>query len=317
MRAFYSLISNQTKDSFILTTTNYQLSHYKKPPKHPPHPLLPVLLKKTNPTTRNKTTLGTDNYKRSLRRSFSRAKLLAFFNTDLTHFITLTYSGTTHTPEDVQKHIKLLIKKQKRNYSQSGGPKNNNLTNNTVETTKTHESLSVNVANTKSQTLSEKANTKQKSHRRTEEVHRNKANTFKYIYVMEYQKRGSIHVHMICNNWLEYDSLRVGKLSVKLWDKGFSDVRTIESFDSNFKPYLYLFKYMHKTERIGSSFIHTSRNIDKTIQLDYRDYIDKLKRGNVFYKEDYEFLLNERKARITKEYYKTPQKNIVGEEERL
>jgi len=83
----------------------------------------------------------------------------------------------------------------------------------------------------------------------------------KYIFIMEYQKRGSIHVHMIANNFLTLQVNTNGYDELKYWAKGFSSVLHIEDFDNNFRPYLYLFKYMKKAQRIGASFVHTSRNL--------------------------------------------------------
>lgn len=100
--------------------------------------------------------------------------------------------------------------------------------------------------------------------------------TAKYIFIMEYQKRGSIHVHMIANNFFTLQVNANGYRELAYWRKGFSSVLTIKDFDNNFKPYLYLFKYMKKSQRIGKSFVHTSRNLnnytethDTTINLDH------------------------------------------------
>lgn len=88
----------------------------------------------------------------------------------------------------------------------------------------------------------------------------------KYIYVLEWQKRGSLHVHMITNqlytekNKNNYDYLPD-------WKHGFSSVLSITGADSNFKPYLYLFKYMKKSQRIGKSFVHSSRNLNNYKQI--------------------------------------------------
>lgn len=83
----------------------------------------------------------------------------------------------------------------------------------------------------------------------------------KYVYVMEYQKRGSIHVHMISNLFFTIHVNDNGYPSITGWDHGFTSCLTIRDFDSNFRPYLYLFKYMRKAQRIGQSFLHTSRNL--------------------------------------------------------
>lgn len=85
--------------------------------------------------------------------------------------------------------------------------------------------------------------------------------TPKYIYVFEYQKRGAIHVHMIANDAFLLQVNANGYKELVHWPKGFSSVLSINDFDNNFRPYLYLFKYMKKSQRIGKSFVHSSRNL--------------------------------------------------------
>lgn len=90
----------------------------------------------------------------------------------------------------------------------------------------------------------------------------------KYIYVFEYQKRGAIHVHMIANDAFLLQVNRNNHKELVDWPKGFSSVLSINDFDSNFRPYLYLFKYMKKSQRIGKSFVHSSRNLSNYTLLE-------------------------------------------------
>lgn len=92
--------------------------------------------------------------------------------------------------------------------------------------------------------------------------------TPKYIYIMEYQKRGSIHVHMIANNFFTLQVNKNGYNELANWPKGFSSILTINDLDENFKPYLYLFKYMKKAQRIGHSFVHSSRNLTNYYEVE-------------------------------------------------
>lgn len=92
-------------------------------------------------------------------------------------------------------------------------------------------------------------------------------NHLKYIYVFEWQKRGSLHIHMITNNALTTYTNKNNYRSLKYWKHGYTSILTINDFDHNFKPYLYLFKYMKKAQRIGKSFVHTSRNINNYLKL--------------------------------------------------
>lgn len=89
----------------------------------------------------------------------------------------------------------------------------------------------------------------------------------KYIYIFEWQKRGSLHVHLITNNKLTTYTNQNGYPSLTYWRHGFTSMLHITDFDKNFKPYLYLFKYMRKAQRIGKSFIHSSRNLKN-----YKEY---------------------------------------------
>jgi hypothetical protein len=193
-------------------------------------------------SVRMSSSVSSVSYQRSLRRAFSNAKMLAFFNPDLTNFITLTYANLQTDIIQCQQHIKDLIK----NYYPG----------------------------------------------------------LKYIYVFELQDRGAIHVHMITDNKINTTKIKFHN-SLIGWKHGFSDVRTISDFDSNFKPYIYLFKYMNKTQRVGKSFIHRSRNFDEIKVVDYAKYVNALQEGNIYYKEDYKFDIDGRSCSISKKYYKT------------
>jgi len=131
-----------------------------------------------------------------------------------------------------------------------------------------------------------------------------KKNPFKYIYVFERQKRGAIHIHMVTNGGFQLQINKNGHRELKNWPHGFTSVLDIKDFDNNFKPYLYLFKYMQKAQRIGKSFIHTSKTFDKIINVDYDYYIEQLAEGNIIYEEDYNYTLNEENHSISKDYFR-------------
>lgn len=173
--------------------------------------------KPSRPSRRSESVYGTKSYNDALQRAFNRAKQQIYFNPDMKYFVTFTYKGADHTPEQVLHDIKMFIKRESR---------------------------------------------------------RDRAQRcqIKYIYVMEYQKRGSIHVHMIANDFFSVQVNKNGYKELVNWQKGFSSVLHIKDFDSNFRPYLYLFKYMRKAQRIGKSFIHASRNLSQSI--DISDNID-------------------------------------------
>ncbi len=83
----------------------------------------------------------------------------------------------------------------------------------------------------------------------------------KYLFIVEKQSRGALHVHMIANNFLDTYKNKNAYKSITHWPHGFSSILDITDLDSNFKPYLYLFKYLKKSQRIGKSFTHTSNNL--------------------------------------------------------
>lgn len=173
-------------------------SHHSRSKKRQPH---------KKGLTRTESVYGSKSYNDALQRAFNKAKEQVFFNPDMNQFITLTYRGTDHKPEDVLHDVKMLIQRESRS-------------------------------------------------------DRAKRGELKYIYIMEYQKRGSIHVHMIANNLFSLQVNKNGYNELRYWPKGYSSVLQISDFDQNFRPYLYLFKYMRKSQRIGKSFVHSSRNLN-------------------------------------------------------
>ena len=125
----------------------------------------------------------------------------------------------------------------------------------------------------------------------------------KYIYVLEYQKRGSIHVHMIANEEFTMHINKNGYNSLTLWKHGFSSVLHIKDFDKNFKPYLYLFKYMRKAQRIGKSFVHASRNLKNYTEYDFAD-LDDYKQWTVHHQEHTKSSFNHRGSDYNLSYYR-------------
>lgn len=191
------------------TTAILISSHHFRSKKRP---------KQTEKKTRTEATYGTKSYNDGLQRAFNKAKMQVYFNPDMKFFITLTYKGVEHTPEDVLHDIKMLVKKENRLVDRSPDGQSG-------------------------------------------------AKRAKYIYIMEYQERGSIHVHMIANDFFSLQVNANGYPELVHWTHGFSSVLTIRDFDENFKPYLYLFKYMRKAQRIGKSFVHSSRNLNNFYEV--------------------------------------------------
>jgi hypothetical protein len=131
---------------------------------------------------------------------------------------------------------------------------------------------------------------------------------FKYIAVVERHKTGCYHIHLI-TSVLATVSLRSGFCSAVHWKKGFSDVRSIRSFDENFNIFKYLFKYLAKADKIGGRWVLKSRNLNKPFvshkQLDlnqtfkYLDFlqsnkyhIDKLEIKDYYFRDTIIFKFN-------------------------
>ena len=85
----------------------------------------------------------------------------------------------------------------------------------------------------------------------------------KYIAVIEFQKRGAIHYHLLCNApYIENSVLN------KIWDNGFVRINKIDNVDN---VGAYVTKYMNKDladERLqGQKCYLTSKNLDKAIKI--------------------------------------------------
>lgn len=322
----YHLKTNETSDRFILSVSNYAFNHAK------PTPIPNVSIPPT-PIPRSTSEIGSDSYRRSLRRAFARSKLLAYFNPDLTQFITLTYKDNMQDPQQAIYDFKQLVKQHNRNTNQINKVNYSHSPSAPEPSTNSEQHVSADLSTYPQVSMSAPdpvalpaflfstpcdsstcgscgligkacACLKRSERKANEGVHRYKDKPFKYIYVMEVQKRGAIHFHIVCNDALELVKNKNGYNSVKHWKHGFSSVLSISNVDNNFKPYLYLFKYMGKAQRVGKSFVHTSKNFDKIKTVEYADYITALERSNLAYKEDYDLTINERDCKISKLYYK-------------
>jgi len=125
-------------------------------------------------------------------------------------------------------------------------------------------------------------------------------NTIKYVYVLEEQQRGALHIHMIATDSFQTEKNKNGYDSLKNWKHGFTTIHDIKNTDNNFKPYLYLFKYMKKSQRIGGRFVHSSRNTNNFEKLTDFEF-NKLEHELVF-TENLQLGYLDRK--IKKQYYK-------------
>lgn len=84
----------------------------------------------------------------------------------------------------------------------------------------------------------------------------------KYLFSIERQERGALHIHMICTPFITTEKNKNNYDSAVYWHHGYTSVLDIKKADANFRPYLYIFKYMNKAQKIGNKFIYSSRNIN-------------------------------------------------------
>lgn len=210
----------------------------------------------SNNTTNDQTTYGSKNYSDGLQQAFNRVKQQVFFNPDMQYFVTLTYKGLDHTVDDVLYDLKQLFKtiKRKQEKIKKETP-DIELKKKTTKTKKTHH-VSIPSLPNRSAVQAEGVKSPEK---------------IKYIAVLEYQKRGSIHVHMITNQ-LPFEQNKNKYLHLPDWKKGYSSALHISQFDNNFRPYLYLFKYMKKSQRIGRYFVYASRGLNNFKQMDIDEF---------------------------------------------
>lgn len=122
----------------------------------------------------------------------------------------------------------------------------------------------------------------------------------KYIFTVEKQNRGALHIHMIANDTFTTFKNKNNHDQLYFWEHGFSSVLDITGADSNFKPYLYLFKYMNKAQRIGNRFVYSSRSTNNFTELDDFEFNKKL--------HDLQFTENVQQGyldrTVKKQYYK-------------
>lgn len=104
---------------------------------------------------------------------------------------------------------------------------------------------------------------------------------FKYLYVLEFQSRGAIHYHMLCNYPVHVKTAKTRNLKPqeqkllekvfydKYWNHGFVDIRDL-SQEGNTNAGLYVSVYLvedlYKLELNGAKCYGHSRNLSKPIE---------------------------------------------------
>jgi len=106
----------------------------------------------------------------------------------------------------------------------------------------------------------------------------------KYLAVIEFQKRGAVHYHMVCN--LVYVR---NKILSKIWKHGFLNIKKLRT-DCNIG--LYMMKYLGKEANIlqHKKKYWTSKNLNRPIEIiDNEEIINYLTDSNIniIYTNDY------------------------------
>ncbi|MGG7057626.1 rolling circle replication-associated protein [Clostridium tertium] len=141
----------------------------------------------------------------------------------------------------------------------------------------------------------------------------------KYVYVLEYQERGAIHYHFLCN--IEFD-IKFAKsnnkknqeqkelekyFSKRYWsNRGFADIRNLkDEGNTNVAKYVsvYLVEDLMELDLKGSKCYGYSRNLNKPIEKrldnkqDIKEEIDTLTEVyNVGYTSNYELVYTDKKG---------------------
>ena len=107
-------------------------------------------------------------------------------------------------------------------------------------------------------------------------------NDFKYLYVLEFQDRGAIHYHMLCNIELYFETAKHNQLKPKcqkdfenyfreaFWQHGFCDVRNLKSEgNTNIALYVscYLVEDLMRLDLKGAKCYGYSRNLKKPEEI--------------------------------------------------
>lgn len=132
---------------------------------------------------------------------------------------------------------------------------------------------------------------------------------FKYLYVLEYQGRGAIHYHMLCNLPIDFKTAKKGRKSkvqkeYEQWfssyywsNRGFCDVRSLVSEgNTNAGKYIaaYLIEDLMDLDLGGNKCYGFSRNLDKpVIELvdsneDIEEILSNYKDYKITYTSNYE-----------------------------
>jgi len=116
---------------------------------------------------------------------------------------------------------------------------------------------------------------------------------FKYINIIEFQKRGAVHYHFLSN--LPY--IKNAKLA-KIWDNGFVKINKIDHVD-NIGAYVckYLQKDMTEKRLFNKKKFFCSKNIEKPIEIYDSRIIEKL-----FLQYSFDYAKPEYKATFSNKY---------------
>ena len=176
--------------------------------------------------------------------------------------------------------------------------------NNIIRLVNSNKDLLSFITLTYAENMKDLSQSKADLHKCINKIQRN-IKVFKYLYVLEYQERGAIHYHMLCNYPIDFECAKSNRrkpqcqkeaetrFMVDYWPYGFVDIRNLqEEGNTNVGLYVstYIVKSLQDVNMNGYRVYGYSRNLNKPIEetmLIQTDIIDILQEMNKHYKVSY------------------------------
>ena len=180
----------------------------------------------------------------------------------------------------------------------------NTARNNIIRLVNSNKDLLSFITLTYAENMKDLSQSKADLHKCINKIQRN-IKEFKYLYVLEYQERGAIHYHMLCNYPIDFECAKSNRRKPQCqkeaetrfmydyWPHGFVDIRNLqEEGNTNVGLYVstYIVKSLQDVNMNGYRVYGYSRNLNKPIEetmLIQTDIIDILQEMNKHYKVSY------------------------------
>ncbi len=130
----------------------------------------------------------------------------------------------------------------------------------------------------------------------------NQNNKLKYLAVIEFQKRGAVHYHVLVNRFIAKNDLE------NFWKNGLTRIEKIRGGPKQMKNYLvkYLNKNSYRDDRLwGKKMYFTSQNIIKPRAVNYESLLDV--------KDLIEWYVTHNNREIVKEHFDRYEAGFIGE----